>query len=258
MPALAGCGGSSTGLPTIQAAHVYSLADFKPAAPVRPGRPTTVSFVIRQPDGTALTDFKTGPGPHTGVHLILVRRDLAYFVHRHPSVAADGTISQQVVFPASGSYRVVIDVYPASGPQTNFQLFDQIRVAGAYKPKALPPPGAIVDAGGYRFKLSGASHLKALQAQDVTVNVTDPHGPPRELRPVVRSARTRDLLPPRDARLLPHARLLARCDRLHERPRAREGHGHVDDTRKAERRRSRCPRPGSGASSSRPRSAAVS
>ena len=178
VPALAGCGGSSNGLPTIQAAHVYSLADFKPAVPVRAGRSITVSFAIRQPDGTALTDFKTGPGPHTGVHLILVRRDLAHFIHRHPAVAADGTISQRVVFPASGSYRVVIDVYPASGPQTNFQLFDQIRVAGAYKPKALPPPDAIVDAGGYRFKLGGASHLKALQAQDVTVNVTDPQGRP--------------------------------------------------------------------------------
>ena len=183
LSALPGCGGSSNGLPTIQAARVYSLADFKPAHPVRVGRPTTVSFVIRQPDGTPLTQFKTGPGPHTGVHLILVRRDLAHFIHRHPAVAADGTIAQKVVFPGSGSYRVVVDVYPATGPQRNFQLFEQVRVAGAYRPEILPPPGRVVESGGYRFVLTGAAGLKALQAHEVTVTVTDAHGQPAQFEP---------------------------------------------------------------------------
>jgi hypothetical protein len=179
----AGCGGSSGGLPEIQAARVYSLADFEPSTPVPAGRPTKVSFVIRQPDGTPLTEFKTGSGPHTGVHLILVRRDLAHFVHRHPRVAADGTVTQLVTFPAPGPYRVVVDVYPAGGSQPNFQLFGQVRVAGDYKPRPLPAPGAAEDLSGYRFVLTGALHLSALQAQEVTVNVTDTQGRPATFSP---------------------------------------------------------------------------
>src|SRR5205823_1725856 len=104
--ALAGCGGGSKpGFPAIEPALTYSLADFRPASPVQPGHPVTVSFVIRQPHGKPLTDFRSGPGPHTGVHLIVVRRDLAYLVHRHPRIASDGTIRQQITFPAAGPYR---------------------------------------------------------------------------------------------------------------------------------------------------------
>jgi YtkA-like len=34
------------------------------------------------PSGKPLTQYKTGPGPHTGVHLIIVRDDLAYIIHQ--------------------------------------------------------------------------------------------------------------------------------------------------------------------------------
>ncbi len=184
---LAGCGGSSSsttgGFPTIEAAKVYSLQHFRPAAPPKPGKPTKVSFVIRQPDGTPLTRFKTGPGPHTGVHLIMVRDDLAYMIHRHPPIGKDGTASVSVIFPAPGKYRVVVDAYPASGAQPNFQLFRTLRVAGPYRPKAIPPPASAVNVGGYHFTLDGASKLKAVQAQDVVVHVTDPDGKPAKFSP---------------------------------------------------------------------------
>ena len=153
--------------------------------------------MIRQPDGSPLPHFKRGPGPHTGVHLILVRHDLAYLIHRHPPIAADGTISQPVTFPAPGVYRLVVDVYPASGSQVNFQLFGSVRVAGSYRPQALPASTAAVTVGGYRFTLHGASHLKAIQAALVTVDVTGPQGAARALHAVVRRARPRDLLPAR-------------------------------------------------------------
>src|SRR5262249_29988790 len=54
---------------------------------------------------------------------------------------------------------------------------------------------------------------------------------------VVRRARPRRLLPARDPRLLPHARLRAGCERLHEHPRRDEGHRHVDGAREARGRR---------------------
>jgi hypothetical protein len=182
---LAGCGGSSSpNLPTIQAARRYELVDFKPTSPVTPGKPTAVSFAIRQPDGTLLTQYKQGPGPHTGVHLIIVRRDLATIVHRHPPVAKSGVASLPIVFTQPGPYRVVVDAYPANhGPQPNFQLTGSLRVKGAYKPQALPPFQAVQTVNGYRFALQGTPRLKAIQASDLTITVTDPQGRPAHFTP---------------------------------------------------------------------------
>jgi hypothetical protein len=182
---VAGCGGSSApNLPKIVAARRYELIGFKPAGPVVPGKPATVSFSIKQPDGSTLTHFKTGPGPHTGVHLIIVRRDLATIVHRHPPVAANGTASLPVTFTQPGPYRVVIDAYPAnSGPQPNFQLFDTLRVTGKYMPQPLPPFTASQVVDGYRFTLHGKPNLKAIQASDLVITVTDPHGKPAHFTP---------------------------------------------------------------------------
>jgi hypothetical protein len=184
--ALAGCGGSSSGpsFPTIGAAKTYQLSDFKPAAPIKPGKPTQVSFVIRQPDGQPLTKLKHGPGPHTGVHLILVSDDLSTIIHKHPPVAKDGTISQTLTFPTAGRYRMVVDVYPATGAQPNFQLFRQLRVAGKAKPWQLPPPAQSVTSDGYHFVIEGGKpKLKAIQASLLDIDVTDPHGRPATFKP---------------------------------------------------------------------------
>jgi len=180
---LAGCGGGGTSQFAVQPAAVYKLADFAPARPVQPDKPTTLSFAIRQPDGSLLTRFKRGPGPHTGIHLIIVRDDLAYIIHHHPPVGPGGKLTDTVTFPAPGPYRVVVDVYPATGPQTNFQLFGRIRVAGAYKPQPLPPTSSADQAAGYRFTLSGAAHLHAIQAEDVVVHVAGPNGKPARFTP---------------------------------------------------------------------------
>jgi len=183
VPAVAaGCGGSSkSGFPTIQAARTYALVRFQPATPATAGKPTRVSFVIRQPSGKPLTQFRTGPGPHTGVHLIIVRRDLATIIHRHPPVSPDGTISDTITFSEPGPYRVVIDVYPRT--TRNFQLFDSLRVAGAYTPH-MPPPFAPVDVvDGYRIALHGRPDLHAIQAGALTITVTDPSGKPARFTP---------------------------------------------------------------------------
>jgi hypothetical protein len=181
----AGCGSSSSGpsLPTIQAAHTYHLGGFEPAGPVRPGRTTDVAFTVVQPSGKPLTQFRRGSGPHTGVHLIIVRSDLGTIIHRHPPVGANGAISQPVVFPSPGRYRVVVDAYPATGPQRNFQLFDWVRVAGSSKPQPLPPFGPTVTAGGYRFRLHGRPSLRAIDPAFLTLTVTDPQGRPATFTP---------------------------------------------------------------------------
>jgi hypothetical protein len=179
---LAGCGSSSSSgggvnVPAIQAARVFKLGSFEPAGRIVAGRPTTVTFNVQLPDGKPLTAFKTGAGPHTGVHLIIVRDDLAYIIHKHPPIAADGQLRQTVTFPAPGPYRVLVDVYPnIPGGQPNFQLFRTVRVLGAYHQKALPAFSADQVIDGYHFDMHGHPALHAIQAAFVNVRVTDPHG----------------------------------------------------------------------------------
>ena len=100
VPALAACGSSSSGAvgaPVIGAAKTFSLAGFEPAATVVPGKPTTVSFTIQQPNGKPLTAYKTGSGPHTGVHLIIVRDDLSSIIHLHPAIPASGELTLSLI-----------------------------------------------------------------------------------------------------------------------------------------------------------------
>jgi hypothetical protein len=184
--ALSGCGGSGgTQSVAVQPAATYEIVNFKPSQPVPAGKPVLVSFQIKQPDGTPLTKFKTGPGPHTGVHLIFVRKDLQFIVHKHPPVGS-ATIRDLITFPAPGPYRLVVDVYPASSDQqvnSNFQLFESVKVAGPYHPRPLGQTSTSETVDGYRFTLHGANALKAIQAQLVTVDVTGPGGKPATFTP---------------------------------------------------------------------------
>jgi hypothetical protein len=177
---VAGCGSSSGGnvsVPNVGPAKTFSLAGFQPGAAVTPGRPTTVSFTVQLPSGKPLTSYRTGSGPHTGVHLIIVRDDLAYIIHEHPPVGPNGLLSQTVRFPAPGPYKVLVDIYPnIPGGQPNFQLFRTVNVAGAYHPSRLPAftPDHVID--GYHVDMQGHPALHAIQAAFVNVNVTDPQG----------------------------------------------------------------------------------
>jgi len=188
--ALAGCGGGgATQTPTIQKALTTHTVDFQPSAPVAPGKPVTVSFKIVQPSGDKLvtmTRFRTGSGPHTGVHMIIVRDDLGAIIHRHPPMNPDGSFKQEITFPTPGKYRVVLDVYPASGPAPNFQLLDRtITVKGPYKAQPLPPPSTSASVDGYKFKITKVvpAKLRAIEPALISMTVTDPQGKPVKLTP---------------------------------------------------------------------------
>jgi hypothetical protein len=184
LTACGGGGSSAPSFPRVGAARTYRLVQFRPAGPVRAGTPTRVSFVIEQPNGRPLTRFKRGPGPHTGVHLIIVRRDLATIIHEHPPISASGVASVAVVFSEPGPYRVVIDAYPAMhGLQPNFQLFSTVRVRGAYRPQPLPAFASSETVSGYHFTLHGKPNLHAIEAGALVVTVTDPRGRPATFTP---------------------------------------------------------------------------
>ncbi|MDQ6834677.1 MAG: hypothetical protein M3016_00635 [Actinomycetota bacterium] len=177
---LAACGSSSTGavtVPKVAPARQYILAGFTPSTTLRAGQPVSLSFSVRLPSGKTLTHYRTGSGPHTGVHLIIVRDDLAYIIHEHPPISPDGVLRQRVTFPAPGAYRVLVDLYPdIPGGQPNFQLFRSVRVAGTYRPRALPRFRADQVVDGYHFELRGHPALHAIQAQFLHIDVTSPQG----------------------------------------------------------------------------------
>ncbi|MDX6546991.1 MAG: hypothetical protein QOG33_541 [Gaiellales bacterium] len=180
---VAGCSSGGAGnptVPTIPAAKVYRLGGFQPAGVIQPGRPITLAFSVVQPSGAPLVRYRTGPGPHTGIHLIIVPDDLSSIVHLHPPVSSTGQVSQRVVLPNPGPYRVLVDIYPAhQGPgYVNYQLTKTIHVAGAYHPKPLPPFAPDVTVDGYRFAMHGLPTLHVAQAALVKVTVTDPSGRP--------------------------------------------------------------------------------
>src|SRR6201989_3469498 len=170
------CSSSGLNVPTIAPARVYSLSGFAPERVAKPG-PARVTFTIEQPDGTPLTDYKRGAGPHTGIHLIVVKDDLSTIIHKHPPVAADGRVSETVVFPSSGPYRVLVDAYPAAkDAPRNFQLHKDIRVGGPYRPRPLPPFQPRQTVNGYHVVLQAPKHLHAIEPATMTATVTDPSG----------------------------------------------------------------------------------
>lgn len=178
---LAGCGSSGGGIatPHIGAAKFYSLKNFQPAAPVIAGKPTTISFTIQQPSGGTLTGYRTCCEPHAGVDLILIRSDDSHVQYDDTDIGAGGKVSQPVVFPAPGRYRVIVDAYPANtlpNAPLNFQLYTWITVQGAQHAEPLPPYNATQTVDGYRFQIEGHPHLKAIEASLLTIKVLDPSG----------------------------------------------------------------------------------
>jgi hypothetical protein len=184
---VAGCSssGGSPSAPVVGAAKVYHLSGFSPSGVVQPGKPVTLAFTVAQPSGAPLVHYRTGPGPHVGVHLIIVRDDLAMVIHRHPPVGKDGLIRQRVVFTKPGPYHVLIDLYPATtGPgYANFQLFRTIHVAGAYHPITLPPYHPTVKVGGWTFHIKKLPVLRLAQAALITVTVRNAAGQPGVFQP---------------------------------------------------------------------------
>ena len=181
---LCSCGSGGVIEPKIGAARTFKLAALRPAAPVAAGTATTISFTIQEPSGRPLTRFKRGAGPHTGIHLIIVREDLSVIIHRHPPIATDGSVRQRIVLPAPGPYRVLVDVYPnLPGGVPNFQLVGHLRATGGYRQAPLEPFRAERTVGGVRFSIARLPRLKAISPALLTVNVRTADGAPARFTP---------------------------------------------------------------------------
>ena len=196
--ALGACGSSSNltvSAPKVAAAKVFTLAGFQPAGQVMAGDPVTISFTVQLPSGKPLTRYKTRSGPHTGVHLIIVRDDLAYIIHEHPPIGPNGLLRQTVTFPA-----------PVAVPRARRHLSERRRRAAELpavperrRRRALPgavaacvqrrpgrrrlPPDQVVD-GYHPTRSSTATTSRCRDIRNCTrsrrrsthVDVTDPAG----------------------------------------------------------------------------------
>jgi hypothetical protein len=181
---VAGCGSSSgPNVPTIAPARTFSLSGFTPSHIARPGL-AKLAFTVLQPSGKPLTSYRRGAGPHTGIHLIIVRRDLGVIIHRHPPIGPDARIVQAVDLPGPGPYRVLVDIYPAmKGAPRNFQLHADLRVAGAYRPKPLAPFSPVDTVDGYRIALRSPKRIHPIDPVTLTATITDPSGKLVTFRP---------------------------------------------------------------------------
>ena len=208
---VAGCGSGSSGAITslhVAPARIFSLAAFEPAGRIQARRPTTMSFTVRMPDGRTLTTYKTGPGPYTGVHLIIVRDDLAYIIHDHPR------------FPPAGKLQPVGHVPgPRSIPGPGRHLSQhpgrtaQLPAVSQGRRRAPTTRSSCRRSKPMRSSTATTSTCGDVRActrsrrPSLHVDVTDPQGRPVHIsRPVV-GARPRHLLQRGQPGLLPHPRV---------------------------------------------------
>ncbi len=112
------------------------------------GREEAFGIRILDHSGRAVREFDEQHG--VGMHLIVVRRDLNYYQHLHPSLGTDGTWSVPLTLPEPGVYRAFTDFATGGEPLT---LGVDLTAPGYYEPRPLPAPAAIVRAEGYEISL---------------------------------------------------------------------------------------------------------
>jgi hypothetical protein len=115
------------------------------------GSPATYEFTIVDEDGATVTDFDV---EHTKrMHLIVVRRDFAGFVHDHPAMGNDGTWATTLALDEPGAYRVFADFVVDGDKHT---VGTDLFMPGDFDPNPLPAPTTTADAGdGYEVELDG-------------------------------------------------------------------------------------------------------
>ena len=183
LAAACGGGGGSPAPPPVAPAKEYSLAWEGPKTVAKPGK-ATLRLAVRTPDGAILKRFRTGSGPHTGVHVIIVRDDLSSIIHKHPPVPASGRLALPVTIPEAGRYHVLVDVYPAADSgRPNFQLTHDLQVGTGDPKTPLPAYAKVVKTGGLTFRVVKRPVLRLAEPASMVVDVTDAKGKPVKFTP---------------------------------------------------------------------------
>ena len=114
-------------------------------------RSTTFAFRIIDREGRAVRNVDLDGGVR--VHLIVVRRDFAGYLHVHPVLGADGSWRVPLTLAAPGAYRAFAD-FEIDGTKT--VLGRDIFVPGSFSPAPLPAPAGATAVDGFRVDLTHA------------------------------------------------------------------------------------------------------
>lgn len=140
-----GPGSVNNNLP-VQSHRSYEVEMVSTLNDMRPNQSTKIAYKIKDDQGGVLKDFDV---VHEKVmHFIVVRKDLKYFQHIHPSFdTTSGEFEIPVTFAADGEYRAFADFTPSTsqvGPDGNklpVTIYKDIRVGNLSNYKPLPIGG---------------------------------------------------------------------------------------------------------------------
>lgn len=141
------------------------------------GRPNEVAFTIVGPDGAPLQDYELLHDRE--LHLVVVSRDLARFVHVHPTRDAQGVWSVDLPALPAGGYRAYADFQPVDAEQITLGI--DLTVPGRVPvPKPLTE-SRTTEVDGYEATLDGqpepgdASEITITVRRDGEVVTTEPY-----------------------------------------------------------------------------------
>lgn len=132
--------------------------------------PNEYSFSIVDERGDTLKDFAT---THTkSMHVIVVRKDLAYFQHVHPEYnSSNRTFTfNDLTFPADGEYRIFADFAADDGQKDSegmplvTTLSEDVKVGSTYTPKPIGMEEKTKTFEGYQVSLN--THDQLISGQE--------------------------------------------------------------------------------------------
>ena len=105
-------GENFSGKPAVQSHRSYEMELTSKLAQVEPGKPVAIAYKIKNDKGQILKNYEV---VHEKImHFIVIRKDLQYFQHIHPTFnESTGDFNIDVTFPTNGPYRMFPDFTPA-------------------------------------------------------------------------------------------------------------------------------------------------
>ncbi len=152
-------GGTLADTMPIQSHRSYCIKSDSRGKTYDPNIPNEYSFSIVDDRGNTLRDFtitQTKP-----MHVIVVRKDLAYFEHAHSVFDRErGMFTvKNLTFPDDGEYRIFADFAAARGQKDPMgmplpvTIYEDVSVGGSYKPKNIGTEEKTKTFDGYQVAL---------------------------------------------------------------------------------------------------------
>jgi hypothetical protein len=115
-----------------------------------PGQAGELAFAVTGSDGRPVRTFDARN--ELPMHVIVVRRDAAGYLHLQPTLGPDGLWRVPLVLPAPGIYRLYTDFVPTGGPA--LVLGTDLFAAGKFVPVPFGP-NRVAQIDGYQVRLDG-------------------------------------------------------------------------------------------------------